>query len=354
MNIRTKILTVAALLAVWSCAEKEITPTTPDGSKPIEFGSLSTRALVNSIDAVNEFGVSCAISNADNSDYGSIMDNVKVERSDKSTTGWDYNPKRYWLEDSYFYFAASYPYVDGGGFQAQEISDESGVKYIAYTLAVETYDETTKNQLGVDILTASEYVNTCDPWNNTVNLNFRHLLTNVNFEITQDVESDPNNHYYITGVSLYGISTSGTYAMILDHEQIYDIWNLQEVNNDISFDRVFDSHLLEANRALSVWGDDGLLLLPQDIIREKVKLKIDYLYQLEVTDDGQENQDGSDQEAIKQERSEIIDLPATDKWKSGNKVKYTLSFAKPTKIVFKDITVKKWGTAPSGGTIIIK
>lgn len=352
MNIRTKILTVAALLAVWSCAEKEITPTAPDGSKPIEFGSLSTRALVNSIDQVNEFGVSCAISNADNSDYGSIMDNVKVERSETSTTGWDYNPKRYWLEDSYFYFAASYPYVDGGGFKTQEVTDD-GVTRVGYILDVDTYDETKREHMGVDILTASEYVNTSDPWNSTVNFNFQHLLTNVNFEITQDMVNDPNNHYYITGVSLSGISTNGTYAMIPEGDKITKIWSPESPSSGNSYDKTFDNQLLE-NGMISLWGNEGLLLIPQDIAREAVKLRIDYLYQLEVAEDGDGNQSGEVQEPEKKPRYEIIDIPATDLWKSGNKIKYTLSFAKPTKIVFTDISVKSWGSAQPGGTIIIK
>lgn len=353
MNIRTQLLTIAALLAVWSCTEKDPTPVGPDGSDPIEFGSVSTKALVNSIADVDEFGVSIAISNNDNSAYGSLLSNERVYATNDDHTEWDYADKRYWLSDSHFYFVASYPYVDGGGFQTEEIN-EAGVNYLAYTLDVDTYDETAHDQIGVDILTASKHVNTSDPWDNTVNLNLRHLLTNVNFEITQDMDSDPNNHYYITGVSLSGISTNGTYALVVDGDQIYDTWNLQSADSESSFDKVFDNNLLDENNALSVWGNNGLLLIPQDIIREKVKLRIDYLYELEVTDDGQGNQNDGNNGPIRQERSETINLPATDQWKSGNKIKYTLSFAKPTKIVFTDISVKPWGTAQSGGTIIIK
>jgi hypothetical protein len=237
--------------------------------------------------------------------------------------------------------------------KTEEIT-EDGVTRIAYTLNVDTYDETAHDHIGEDILTAAEHVNTSTSWDNIVNINLRHLLTNVNLEIKQDVLNDSENRYYITGISLYGISTSGTYALIADGDQIYDIWNLQNPNVETSFDKVFNNHLLDGNNALKVWGDEGLLLIPQDIIREKVKIRIDYLYELKVTDDGQGTTNGSNNGSIIQQRSETINLPATDQWKSGNKIKYTLSFAKPTKIVFTDITVKPWGSAQSGGTIIIK
>lgn len=331
MNIRTKILTVAALLAVWSCAEKEITPTAPDGSKPIEFGSLSTRALVNSIDAVNEFGVSCAISNADNSDYGSIMDNVKVERSNKSTTGWDYNPKRYWLEDSYFYFVASYPYVDGGGFQPYY---ESG-NFIGYFLNVDTSAQD-------DILIDSEYVNTSDPWNNTVNFQFRHLLTNVKFRISKDQSSA--NHYTITKVTLQGVSVGGNYIIIPHQNTINQGWNTLQSG---LFENIPDNGSLDGNRTLSVWGTDGLLLIPEVMSTKTVELVIDYQYQLFVDDSTNGEQPEIQNKQLK------VSVP-TDVWGPGKRIVYTLSITDPNRIVFKNVSVELWGNAQAGGTIIIK
>lgn len=345
MNIRTKILTVAALLAVWSCAEKEITPTAPDGSKPIEFGSLSTRALVTDISQVNEFGVSCAISNADNSDYGSIMDNVKVERSDKSDTGWDYNPKRYWLEDSYFYFVASYPYVDGGGFKATE-GEIDGVNRIGYSLDVNMEDQ-------VDILTASKYVHTSDSWNtDVIKLQLGHLLTNINIKITQDA-SDAENNYYIKSISLYGISTSGTYGLLPDGNAITSYWTLGSLNNeDNAIVKNLDSTTPLKNTTISVWGTDGLLVLPQIINNRMAHVKITYDYELTKDEENQTAAEGDDNLGRK-EKTITIDIPGTDKWVSGNKITYILSFANPNKIIFRNVSVKSWGDAQSGGTIII-
>ena len=334
MNIRTKILTVAALLAVWSCAEKEITPTAPDGSKPIEFGSLSTRALVDGIEDVNEFGVSCAISNADNSDYGSIMDNERVYPTDEDHTKWDYENKRYWLEDSHYYFVASYPYVDGGGFQPI-YNDETG-DFIGYALNVDTNNQ-------IDVLTASEYVDTRDPWSSTVNFQLQHLLTNVNFRISKDVSSA--NHYNITKVTLQGVSTEGSYYMIPSKDIINQGW--------ISLERGFFEVIpgdgsLDGNRTLSVWGDYGLLLIPELTSTNEVELVINYEYQLYVDDSIDD-----DEEPEIQNKQLRVSVP-TDDWESGQRIVYTLSITDPNRIVFKNVSVEPWGNVQAGGTIIIK
>ena len=334
MNITTKILTIAALFAICSCAEKEITPIAPEAGKPIEFGSIDTRALVNSIDQVNAFGVSCAISNSDNSNYGSIMDNVKVERSAKSDTGWDYNPKRYWLEDSYFYFVASYPYVDGGGFQPY-YDEESGT-FVGYILNVDTSAQN-------DILIDSEYVNTSDPWNNTVKFQFGHLLTNVNFRISKDQSSA--NHYTITKVTLQGVSVRGEYIMMPLQNTIEQGW--YSLQSGI-FENVPSNGNLDGNRTISVWDNDGLLIIPEVMSTKTVELVIDYQYQLYVD----ESTNGEQQPEIQNKQLKVI-VP-TSEWVSGRRIVYTLSITDPNRIVFKNVSVEPWGNVQTGGTIIIK
>lgn len=339
MNIRAKIIIVVALLAIGACNEKEPTVIGCDENKtPIDFGSISTRALVTSINQVNEFGVSCAISNEDNTDYGSIMDNIKVARSSKSDTGWDYTPKSYWLGDSHYYFIASYPYLEDGGFQEEEgVID--GVNRVGYSLDIDTKSQQT------DILTSSKYVNTSDSWTtNVVQLQFRHLLTNINFHITQ-ANSDIENDYFIQSVSLYGISTSGTYSLIPEEDNIIENWVMDAPNNEANaFRRIFNDNTPLKGRTVSVWEQEGgLLVLPQRINNRASHIKIDYLYKLK-TDEG-----NSDPVL----KSILVDIPATDQWVSGNKIKYTLSFANPNTILFRNITVKSWGDAQSAGTIII-
>lgn len=345
MNIRTKLLTIAALLAVWSCTEKDPTPVGPDGSDPIEFGSVSTKALVNSIADVDEFGVSCAISNADNSDYGSIMNNVKVFRDKESATGWNYNPKSYWLEDSHYYFVAAYPFVEGGGFVKEE-GEMEGINRIGYSLDVDTADQ-------VDILAASKHVHTSDSWTTeVVNLQLRHLLTNINVRITQDA-SDLENNYYIKSISLYGISTTGTYILMPEGNEITSYWLLGSHNNeDNAISKDLDSTTPLKGTTLSVWGSDGLLVLPQTVNNRTAYIKITYDYELKQDEENQPVAEGDDTIG-RREKTIVIDIPGTNDWVSGNKITYTLSFANPNKIIFRNVTVKPWGDAQSGGTIII-
>lgn len=350
MNIRTKILTVAALLAVWSCAEKEITPTAPDGSKPIEFGSLSTRALVNSIDAVNEFGVSCAISNADNSDYGSIMDNVKVERSDKSDTGWDYNPKRYWLDNSSFYFVASYPYVEDGGFRTITGTTD-GLNQIAYSL-----DVVTPPTADLDILTATEYVNTNDNWTTeAVRINLGHLMTKINFKIKQNVQAggDPDNYYYITKVTLSHVKNKGSYNIVPTNGGFISQWIMEDIAIS-SYIKEFNPpiELTNANseqdktksvNVLSVWEGEELLLIPQKIIDDnnQMRIRIDYKYRLSGTEE---------QESYYIE--ERIPVSA-DLWQSGKWITYNISIAEQNDITFDPPRIIEWGATPGTGTTVI-
>lgn len=116
-------------------------------------------------------------------------------------------------------------------------------------------------------------------------------------------------------------------------------------NNEANaFRRIFNDNTPLKGRTVSVWEQEGgLLVLPQRINNRASHIKIDYLYKLK-TDEG-----NSDPVL----KSILVDIPATDQWVSGNKIKYTLSFANPNTILFRNITVKSWGDAQSAGTIII-
>ena len=351
MNIRTKLLTIAALLAVWSCTEKDPTPVGPDGSDPIEFGSVSTKALVNSIADVDEFGVSIAISNNDNSAYGSLLSNERVYATNDDHTEWDYADKRYWLSDSHFYFVASYPYVDGGGFQTEEITDEDGVKRVAYMLNVET-----PQSADLDLLTETKHVYTEDDWAKTVKLDLGHLMTMINFKIKQDigVGGDPDNYYYITKVTLSHVKNKGTYYVVPVNNGFVDSWTMEEVSIT-SFTKEFSPAIeltndnseqdkTQTTNVLSVWENEELLLIPQEIIANdsnQMKIRIDYEYRLS----GSDERDAYYIEAR---------IPASvDLWRSGKRITYNLSIAEQNDITFDPPKIVPWPNTPGTGTTII-
>ena len=344
MNIRTKFLTIVTILAVWSCSEKGIIPNNSENGLPIEFGNVSTRAMVTDI---NKFWVSCAISNTSNTAYGSIMENIEVTHN-QQTNKWEYTDKRYWIDDTYYYFIGFYSSANNEGYQFNYGKIED-VDRVYYTLDVDTYNDDTHDQVGDDILTATKYAHTSDSWTtNVVNLQFRHLFTNINLEITKD-KSDSENQYFITGVSLYGVSTNGTHYIMPGGDSFIESWDVESPKNTNSFDKVYENPVeLEVSKPISVWEDtDGLLLLPQNISRASAHIRIDYNYLLK--DDDPEN---DEEDTV--EKYVIIDIPATDKWQSNSKITYTLSFANPNKIVFKNVSVESWGDAQNGGTIIIQ
>lgn len=352
MNIRiNSLLLIASIFAAFSCSKNEDVPVLPEGGEEIKFSNVATKA-VNGIEDIEQIGVWAAMTkDGETSDYISILDNERVYHTDEAHTNWVYDNTRYWFENYHFYFIASYPYnQDGNGigsFQKLEaVLDQTKITY--YSLDVDTYDENTFNHTGVDMLTASAYVNTSSDWSRTVTLNMHHLLTKVNFKISQDMREgvgDPNNDYYITKVALSGITTNGEYIVLPNGDHISQNWNLENANN-YSYEKAYDgSQTLRSLGEVSVWGDNGeggLLLIPQTIPNDKVKIRVEYLYKLQ---DSEEQKPGF-VEAY---------LPASDDlWQSGKRITYRLAIAKPTNIRFLTPTVESWGTPQTGGTIIIK
>lgn len=352
MNIRiNSLLLIASIFAAFSCSKNEDVPVLPEGGEEITFSNVATKA-VNGIEDIEQIGVWAAMTkDGETSDYISILDNERVYPTDEAHTNWVYDNTRYWFENYHFYFIASYPYNQNGSgigsFQKFEVV-QNNITRIGYSLDVDTYNEGTSTHTGVDLLAAATYVNTSSEWSRTVTLNMRHLLTKVNLKISQDTREevgDPNNDYYITKVALSGISTNGEYLVITDENQIAQEWSLESANN-YSFDKTYDgSQTLRSQNEISVWednGEGGLLLIPQSIPIDKVKIRVEYLYQLA-------------QSTEKKPGFVEAYLPASDDlWQSGKRITYRLAIAKPTNIRFLAPTVESWGAPQTGGTIIIK
>ncbi len=352
MNIRINILLLIALIfAAFACSKNEEAPVLPEGGEEITFSNVATKA-VNGIEDIEQIGVWAAMTkDGETSDYISILDNERVYPTDDAHTNWVYDNTRYWFENYHFYFIASYPYnQDGSGIGSFKKIEavQDNINRIGYSLDVDTYNEETSTHTGVDLMAAATYVNTSSEWSRTVTLNMRHLLTKVNFKISQDTRDevgDPNNDYYITKIALSGITTNGQYLVLPNIDLIEQSWNLESPNN-YTFERTFDGlKTLKSLGEISVWGDNGeggLLLIPQKLPNDRVKIRVEYLYQLEQSTE----QKPGYVEAY---------LPATDDlWQSGKRITYRLAIAKPTNIRFLTPTVESWGTPQTGSPIIIK
>ena len=282
MNRRFNIILIASLLFLASCNEKGIEPDTPDGSIPIEFGQVTTKAIT-SIDDVDEFGVSVAVSNAlPNAGFGSLMENEMVYRDNNGD--WTYDNTRYWLKDYYYFFLASYPCTNENGESwGFDFFSDSSLSMYYYTLDVKT-----PQSADSDILAATNFISTYDNWTSSpVKLKFSHLLTKVNFKIQQDFDKDSDFDYYITKVTLSGIKNSALYGVAPTTYPPYSFseWNFDNATTfsiEQSFAnpvRLRDLTKPDPTVVISVWNN-GLLLIPQDIEARTVKIRIDYLYDI--------------------------------------------------------------------------
>ena len=121
------------------------------------------------------------------------------------------------------------------------------------------------------------------------------------------------------------------------------LWEMS--NSTATFEKTFDTPVnlreLKGNY-YPVWGETGLLLIPQAIGSQAVKVTVDYLYHMK------------DTEGEGEARFIEATLPASDLWQSGNAISYTLKISETHEIIFQTPKVESWGAPQSGGTIIIK
>lgn len=357
MDIRTNLLVIATLLLICSCNKKETTPVAPEEATAIEFGKVATKA-VEDIGDISNFGVSIAMSNTvSGTDYVSLLNNETVTKvvSENGTIQWTYNKTRYWLENSHYYFVASASDQEiEGGFQEVSLTVD-GIKHIGYALDVET-----PSDADLDILTAIKYVNTPSDlnsiengWSKTVSLNFTHLLTKVNFKIKQNFTSDPDNDYYIRKVTVSNIQNKAIYELTPNNGGFAPTMYISNDSSPAAYVKEFTSPVLlrdaenkdqNHNDALKVW-DNGLLLIPQDVKANTIRVRIDYDYLRK----------GS--ETSKPLFIEVyLPVPKNDneKWGSGKHLTYILEIANPTEIKFEAPIIEPWGNPQTGGTVIIK
>ena len=327
----------------------------PNEGDEIEFSKISTKAVTN-ITHIEGFEVSLSVtSKSSGSNYVSWLENECVYPTNDEHTSWGYNNTRYWMNGLYYYFVASYAYDLDDSYRTnigsfQEITDNTGgYNQIGYSYEVNTDGEESGQNARIDIMTASDYVYTGEDWTaRNVSLTFSHLLTKVNFRISQDLDRDNINNYYITKVTLSGVKNTGTYLVVPENGSFITAWAFNDEDSISSYSKSFDNYKLGGkDNPLLVWGEDGLLLIPQEIYdQSKVKIRVDYRHQYINSDDNTED--------IIVERYIEEDIPATDLWKSNNVITYDISIANPNQIIFNNPSVESWGSPQTGGMIIIK
>lgn len=359
MNNRTPRLATLALMlaALTACTKTNITPNddltnalNPSSGAPIAFETEDafTKAVIDDINDLqvegNKFRVwghfQGTTSGPMFTEIGTEVEYKKLNEESIPQYGWTYNPTRYWLNGTYD-FAAVYPATI-----PVEVNGEISQKPISGTyapaeggttpvLTVKDFDVTNQDDLLVAFNTGIDGGN--HP--SSVELNFEHALTMVNFRVSQDFNKDPDNDYYITRAVFNGVKNKMTYSSL-------NGWDQESAKETKLFERSFNPaiRLREHPDGFYLW-DESLMLIPQDIDFETMSLTLEYRYDMRGESDG----NGSGTYLTRY-------IPAsTDIWPSGKKITYVINLSEETNITFGQPNITPWGDNPLvGGTIIIQ
>lgn len=331
------IVTVAAMSMVCSCDRNSIEMPQDETLSAIGFSNVSTKATVSDLQD-DGFGVWAYIDNE--TVRGSlIMENTHVVY-DTGEDSWEYSPLRYWVDESVFTFVAVYPY------------DENSVNYTpnSSNSSLEVTIEETPAQ--EDYLIATNQTDTSvEGYSETVDLQFKHILTSVGLNIWRDQGKHQNDQMRIRQVTLSNIRKAGTYSSSTDK------WTPSNVL--LTLEKIYEGGSDEDNIAAAIVRDDGELetitrllpakpfsdemLIPQTL-DESNSVSLRILYEIKRNN------------AADWEQAELETVLPDLTWEANRRYTYNVVLSSVTDITVYYIQTKvdPWGTPQVGGTVIIK
>lgn len=325
-----------------SCSEKVIDSPQPDQTKAISFSNIATKAGLSDLQA-NGFGVWTFIDNTATQNYV-LMNNQKVEYN-ASTSTWEYSPLKYWMDETTFYFVASYSDNESskmGTTIYQENAEDPEYYYL-------TQEVTVDQNAAFDPLVAANITDTnIEGYATTVPLQFGHIMTKINFIVKKNKTTNETDTFLLDKITVKGIKNKGTYVVIpveggdgLPFMQ----WTVDS-ESTIEFVKEFNgTEVGYASGEEINFSNDGLLLIPQSIDTETVEVIFNFRYGLE----------GATDVSTYTAKEVSVYLPASsDLWASGKSINYIIQLSTSDFINFEQPVVTPWGGMQSGGTIIIK
>ena len=327
------VLSLFTLATLASCTTTEIIDNGSSNNNAIAFGRVSTRFGLSDIkaDGFNVWAVH--FNEAQPTGY------LLLDKKEVTYTGseWVYSPVEYWLPKTVFNFVAAYP---ADNFQTAIYEEgDNKLNYVVLKDFVTTADA------DVDLLGASAVVDTStEGYSETVQLDFKHLLCRINVCLMQDGDQNREDNFIIDKVTLSGVKSKADYLFFPLSNEVSQGWNIDQTAT-IDFTREFTDNAnigLAGKRYLS---DEGLLLIPQQIATESIKLTVDFRFGAQGTEDI----------TLYEPKTLEAYLPATDDlWQQGNSITYNVKVSTYNPIIFLPPTIAPWGNLQSGGTIIIK
>lgn len=328
---------MAALFA--SCSEDERMDHNGQGNA-IVFGDLktNTRAEITSESQITEFGVFAEMNlDADGTEeaveYINLLSNERVYRPD-ARSDWQYDNKRYWVNDRVFRFFAVYPLMDDSKITPIPSDAVSNNPYHYYKGNFET-----PATADTDLMTASATVETSEGQTTypTVNFAFEHALAKVNINVQKN-GGNTGNEVIVRSIAISNIKKSGTY----NSED--NTWQISEgTGNAMNYTRnnlKVELNVDDSDNPIPTSVISGLLFIPQTITEESIQITVGYTF------------DGDTYSA-----QAFIPTSTVSKWESAKEYTYNLVLGeRKNNILFGIPTVSAWkgSERPVGSTIIIQ
>lgn len=334
---------IALVTTLFSCVN-DLPDFSSNDEFNIEFGELSTRALVNSNDEILAFGVFTDKNTGDAGTSGAstftdyLFTNEKVWREDKNSD-WDYVNKQYWVYNRVYHFFAYYPYVQSG--------KENGVSAPVRT-TINSNDDVyqipfeTPSNAATDLLTAYRKVetgilsNTMSP----VQFDFAHALSKINLSVAKNI-LNTNNKVVVTSVSLIGVKNTGNYNCNRHSNRAE--WSVGGTVSNFSRNNLNK----EISTSITTVLNEGneFLLIPQSLTDNTIKIQIKYSFY---------HEDGT------YAYSNTVEVPipsaTINKWEASKSYVYKMTLsAEQNDILFLTPGINLWdGPEPTNSSVIIQ
>ena len=331
-------LIISTILTLTACSnEGAYYSATNDGS--IKFGNIATRVPITNASEIDQFTVYAeqnlgADRTTEAHQWVSLLENERVYKDGSDFT---YDNTRYWIENRTFFFFAVYPY--GTSVTRTEdtiVHDGENATEFAYSV-----DVSVPYAANTDYLVAQRTVCTNDVESEadypTVGLSFEHLLSQINVKVKK-ADDNAKDTFIVTQIGLSNISRTASFKAVHAPNSYTETFIVATESRRVR--RQGLSVELTTN-GVDVLGDDGLLVIPQEL--GSVKLTLEYSYK------------GESEKEVTYSTVEV-DIPtdAVSKWEKGKKYTYTLTLEFDHNIYIGTPTVSDWSTPQAGGTIIIQ
>lgn len=254
----------------------------------------------------------------------------KNQEVEYSAGYWTYSPTQFWAKNRTYRFRALWPETAlVTGFS----DDLAGNVTLTYTTPSKIDEQIDLMLSSLTARTTTSDVSTPQP---TVNLQFSHLLSNINVKlkkITPEGGEDPDpDAFEITSAQMIGMKNKGTYTS--------GAWDVSAGTVlTCSYTHATNTLLADDGSPTKAFGADGLLLIPQTWAEGDVNLVLNY----KVTHNG-----------LTKTKSATIHLPVSPAWEAGKYYNYILTLSESYDIIFSTPGVESWGSSLSSGTVIIQ